>query len=177
MKLRNDIRQRMEPHFKPGDTEYDKIVKAATVLNAQVSEVIDFSERNWEEDKFRFNDEKEVLENIYINFLDDEDGNPSAVIVKSEFSYLDLATAISLNLGLDPSDIPNEVWSYVVERSDFPETAEITEKNFTEAEKIYVDFKPDFSNLDSIGSGFCKDHIKKITEHLTELGYFSGRSA
>lgn len=177
MKLRNDIRQRMESHFKPGETEYDKIIKAATVLNSSVSDVIDFAERNWEEDKFRFNDEKEVLENIYINFLDDEDGNPSAVIVKSEFSYLDLATAISLNLGLDPSDIPNEVWGYVVERSDPPETADITEKNFSAAEKIYVDFKPDFSNLDSIGPGFCKDHIKTITEHLTELGYFSGRSA
>lgn len=176
MKLRNDIRQRMEPHFKPGDTEYDKIVKAATVLNAQVSEVIDFSERNWEEDKFRFNDEKEVLEEIYINYLPDEEDKPSAVVMKFEYPYLDIATAMSLYSDRDPYDMADEVWTYVTERADFPESAAINEPEFGKAEELFVGFKADFSNISSDGPGFCKDHIKKLTTHLTELGYFPGRS-
>lgn len=179
MKLRDDIKQRMGN--KLVDNEYQNIMSAATLLSVPVNEVLDYSERNWEEDKFRFNDDEEVLEEVYIDFLQ-KDGeqalkNKTAILIRCKFSYLDLATAISLYQDGNSMDLPARVWDYVIDKSDLPEMASMDEPGFAEAEKTFTEFKPDFSNLDSQGEvGFWKDNIAKITEHLTELGYFPGRS-
>lgn len=179
MKLSKDIEDSIRTQLP--DDDYDRILVAAELTGLPVNDIVDFTERNWEEDKFRFNDEDEVLEEIYIDFSDRADGQDrgrkTACIMFCKFSYLDIATAIALNKDHDEADVPGEVWSYLLERSDFPHYAELGDADFAGAEKKFIECKPDFSNLTSDNSiGLCKDSIRQITEHLAELGYFGGLS-
>lgn len=175
MKLSKSIEQRIETPLP--DNDYDRILVAARLTRLPINELIDFSERNWEEDKFRFNDQEEVLEEMYIDFTgrDDDLHTQTAYIMFLKFPYSDLATAIALNKGLDVSDVPGDVWSYVMERAGLPLYAELGDEGFAEAERQFVEFNPDFSNRGTDnGVGFCKESIKQIREHLAELGYFGG---
>lgn len=157
----------------PAD-ENKQVAWIAERTGTLVEDIIDYSERNWNEDKFRFNDEDETLEEIYIDFH--HKNGSSAQIIFCKYDYLDLATALMLNAEEKPSVIPDKVWMYLEDKMLFlPRVAELCDEDFPEAEKLFDNFNPDFKNIDSEGIAFTKDHIKVITEHLSELGYFLSR--
>lgn len=177
MRLSAEYAKQMRGQLHPDPQE--KLFQVAKYTGLPINEIIDYSERNWDEDKFRFNDDKEVLEEIFVDFNADGSGfgrTTMALITYVNFSYLDLATAIELNKETDPSDIARRVWKYVQQRADPPLVVPLGEDGYLEAEQEYCDMKPDFSNPNSEGCAFTKDVIDKITEHLAELGYITFRS-
>lgn len=161
----------------PNDPQ-ERILRVAEYTGLYVNDIIDFTDRNWEEDKFAFNDEKEVLEEIYIDFRSDGTAyghKRTALITFMSFSYLDLATALSLYADKEKPDIPGKVWEYVITKADPPQVAPLGDKSYADAEKEFINMEPAFSNMSADGIGFTQDAITAISAHLTELGYFSGR--